>query len=573
MKVKFITIPEIIIALVLVCFVLSPFLSTFAAKLNVPDSLIGSRTLYLVPQATAPVCNATCEGKVYFNDTASVVTYCDGVTWQALGVGGVGGDKYAATKIVAASNSLGTTGCPAACTNPRADYTCDGTGDQAEIQTAINALGTTAGAVYLLEGTYNISGPINFDNIAPNDSNKTLIGTGKGTVLKLAFGDGISATTVSQILISQLMIDGNNSGGTGIYFQAVTNSKIDKVWIENTRGSYGGIFLSGGSVNNIISNNHIKANAVSGIKILSSTSPNNKIYANNVQSNNGTGIDLGSSNQTVYANNVQSNNGCGISTWNDNYIISGNNVQGNADWGISLGGSNHIVFGNNVQANTGVGIHVSSGSNDIISANNVQSSSGYGIHLQSSINYTVVTGNMIYNNGAEGIYFDSNADNNTISSNFISDTAGATAAIWFGSSDCDYNYFVGNQIVPWSGWLGAIGDNACYTKYLQKEKININREVYGPAADSTLNVTTSPKSYLALARTTSVTLNTTYAISNGTYPGDILFLEGTNDTWTITVPNNANTRLGAATRVLGLDDTLKLLWNGIDWIEIGNATN
>ena len=64
----------------------------------------------------------------------------------------IGGDHQTATFIVAASDSL----------HPeRADYVCDGTDDQNEINNAINAVSTTRGGVIqLLEGTYYLSGQI-----------------------------------------------------------------------------------------------------------------------------------------------------------------------------------------------------------------------------------------------------------------------------------------------------------------------------------------------------------------------------------------------------------------------------
>jgi hypothetical protein len=93
-----------------------------------------------------------------------------------------------------------------------------------------------------------------------------------------------------------------------------------------------------------------------------------------------------------------------------------------------------------------------------------------------------------------------------------------------------------------------------------------------PTAGSTLDVSTNPKSYVPLAPASAVTLNITTAIADGKAIGDILILEGTSDANTVTVPNNANTLLGAA-RTLGLEDTLKLLWNGTDWLELGYSDN
>ncbi len=108
------------------------------------------------------------EGELFYDFTAGVKQpkYYDGA-WKTFGGAAT---KTIATKIVAASNTLDKT---------RADvgYVCDGTADQVEIQNAITALGTTGGAVYLLEGTYNISGSINMT------TGVSLIGAGAGTSL------------------------------------------------------------------------------------------------------------------------------------------------------------------------------------------------------------------------------------------------------------------------------------------------------------------------------------------------------------------------------------------------------
>jgi hypothetical protein len=69
-----------------------------------------------------------------------------------------------------------------------------------------------------------------------------------------------------------------------------------------------------------------------------------------------------------------------------------------------------------------------------------------------------------------------------------------------------------------------------------------------------------------------VTLSATTAISSGGRIGDILILEGRSDTDSVTVPNNANTKLPAS-RTLGINDVLMLMWNGIDWIEISFTNN
>ncbi len=76
------------------------------------------------------------------------------------------------------------------------------------------------------------------------------------------------------------------------------------------------------------------------------------------------------------------------------------------------------------------------------------------------------------------------------------------------------------------------------------------------------------------AVTTARTLNTSTAIANGPALGAILIIQGSSDVGTVTVPDGANTRLGSnLDRVLGSGDTLILIWDGIDWVELSYVNN
>lgn len=87
----------------------------------------------------------------------------------------------------------------------QADYTCNGTADDVQIQAAIDAL-SSGGEVFLLEGTYNIESSINIiDDI-------TLTGTGMGSILQLESGNTriILIDDKINITIRSLYFLGNN---------------------------------------------------------------------------------------------------------------------------------------------------------------------------------------------------------------------------------------------------------------------------------------------------------------------------------------------------------------------------
>jgi hypothetical protein len=77
--------------------------------------------------------------------------------------------------------------------------------------------------------------------------------------------------------------------------------------------------------------------------------------------------------------------------------------------------------------------------------------------------------------------------------------------------------------------------------------------------------------YMRLSSSGTVTASATTAISDGTYGGQVLVLENSTAT-TINIPDAANTQTSGAT-ALGQYDTLTLIWNGSDWVEMAQADN
>ncbi len=161
-------------------------------------------------------------------------------------------DASKAGFVVAASNASDES-------KTRADYICDGTADDVEIQAAIYSLPTVGGKVYLTEGTFNTTAKVLLpDNIWLQgsgfstvincgtlddhiiDNNDVSGGNSQITITDLKF-DGSSQTNdysvihlknVDHSYISNVYIVGGVEGEHGIYFATVSYSRIDNVTIE-----------------------------------------------------------------------------------------------------------------------------------------------------------------------------------------------------------------------------------------------------------------------------------------------------------------------------------------------------
>ena len=100
--------------------------------------------------------------------------------------------------------------------------------------------------------------------------------------------------------------------------------------------------------------------------------------------------------------------------------------------------------------------------------------------------------------------------------------------------------------------------------------LSLARTTIIPADGSTI---IPASSHVLLNPAAAVALNAVTAIASGTRTGDVLVLQGNSDENTVTVPNNANTKLTAASHVLGANDMLVLLWTGTAWTELSFANN
>ncbi len=575
----------------------------YDTKLSVDGELATPHTT-LTPKSSDPATPTPQAGEIYYNSGTKKLRIYDG-SWSDLGSAGTGGAKTAATKIVAASNSQGTTGCPGACANPRADYVCDGTDDQQEINKAINALPTAGGAVYLLEGTYNISATLlegeTTTGIVPH-ANTALIGTGKATVLKASAassGNGIiNANSVNNLLIKNLFIDCTGFSVAGIYCKKVNYSQFDSLWIAATSASTINPAIA---LNNAVASS---ANACSNNLITRSTFLNTviTIYCssnNNIISDNYLGpayIQIIRGNNNICVNNIeagiQGGDGFDVRSAANN-IFMGNIVQNrNSGRGFCLIQfdssspicNNNILYSNIIRQNSMGGfILYENSQNNIVSNNLIADNTGttnYGGYLHSPfagrlVCNNIISGNFIYNNNSTGttpqLMLDILAIKNLISFNYISDTTGSNYGIALNNATyTEDNYLVGNNIGTWTtGYTAPINDLGKNTKYTDKLKMTLEKKT---VTSSSLNVATNPWTYVVLNFTGTLTL------ADGKSAGDLLILESAQNS--VTLNEGTNVNLGAASRALGQYDTLELIWNGTvaeggsgKWLEIKYTNN
>jgi len=123
----------------------------------------------------------------------------------------------------------------------RADYVCDGTADNVQIQAAIDALPAGGGKVALSEGTFNLAATINIDETNAQKG-ITLEGQGYGTILHVNNSTNIYAITFipdtagiwATFRDFYIQCNGANqtTGGGGIYAAGAIECLFDNIWVN-----------------------------------------------------------------------------------------------------------------------------------------------------------------------------------------------------------------------------------------------------------------------------------------------------------------------------------------------------
>ncbi|MBI3946161.1 MAG: right-handed parallel beta-helix repeat-containing protein [Armatimonadetes bacterium] len=343
------------------------------------------------------------------------------------------GGAAGATFVVAASDSR---------QKGRADYVCDGTGDQEQIQAAIDALPPAGGSVLLLEGTYDIrrvAGTLG--GITIWKSNVCLKGCGPATRLVLArdqlvnvirvLGDG-----VGNIVIRDLHIDANRDqnpqdksikllGGPfescgirvgralikGFSGELAENVTIDSCTVA--RAAFLGIMAYGRNM--VVVNNHVEDAGSDGIEVLGGPAriANNYVRVTATRSSGGA-IGTDAANDVIISGNQVICDGgrfaIGIYTWSHTFrtMVIGNEVfcrSGTIVKGLDIRGQQTTVVGNTVSGArelvvgfTGTGNYAGTGQGCIVSGNTFVDIGAIKVNSTQAERWPIVfQGNHLYN--------------------------------------------------------------------------------------------------------------------------------------------------------------------------------
>lgn len=235
-------------------------------------------------------------------------------------------------------------------TADQCDYLCDGDADDVEINAAIAALPSTGGELVLLDGSYDITAPINI-----NKNYVVLHGNGHKTKLYRGFdGDRLIYVSGNYAVIEDLSINGmsysyTSTSNKGIY-TLTSNTVVRNCTIEQEAGE--GIHIAEGKA-----------------KVIGNT----VLYC-------GTGIYVDDNENVVSDNIVLECTAYGIRVCDDYNVVTGNVSRLNATANLQLYYAEYCtITGNNFA---------------VVSGDSVTPT--YAIYLYSSYNnYNIVTDNQV----------------------------------------------------------------------------------------------------------------------------------------------------------------------------------
>ena len=331
--------------------------------------------------------------------------------------------------------------------------TCSAIVGEGNTKTTIQYAGLSFGTEDLIS--------IEKSNAVVSDVKITGTKAGAGTVANLIKASG----NISKVIIQKSNLE--NATQSGIDFDYVSNSKIDKVEIKeikNTSSAVNGIHLRNDSNNNTLTNIAISnissssSASSSGIDLRGSSNILTNITISNISSSSSYsssfGIDLNGSSNTL--TNIT------ISNISSSYYSS--------SYGIHLGGSSNTLTNITISnifssASPSFGIRFGSDNNTLSNAS-ISYSKQYGISVENGKTNNTLRNVLVYKNSQAGIQMDGS---NTTFSNVYSYANGGAGIAGNGGSNFYYDKLVifgnagSNTVGPLkrgfaSHWLGGFND-------------------------------------------------------------------------------------------------------------------
>jgi parallel beta-helix repeat protein len=514
--------------------------------------------------------------------------------WVEVSRSQVGGKQYA-TYVIAANDTTdeGKAG---------ADQVCDGTADQVTINAAFAAATpSTYMRVELLEGTYNLAGPI----VMIDDS--VLSGQEDGTILSPSANSISCIVAATNCTIANLKLHSlSTTSTTGIEAIGETDVKIDNITVVGFP-SFG--FYASTATNKVhFYNCRFYDNGKNTYGIYVDTCHHIQIvncYFDDcdegvwLDTSNfsaivgckfvgcGYGVDVGGSNTLVEANHCYNCGSVGINVYDGDFLTIDGNVLYWCDQGIALDTITRSLVNSNVCNGDGssigsTGIDLSASNYNIISDNVCTDFSSEGILIDASSHNRIggnhVTGNSWSSssnpalNNTAGIGLVNNSDSNFISGNIARKSSPGSSnfqsyAVRISSSNCDSNLIVNNDFRN-GGNLAEVLNSGTTTTI-----VNID----GSTPQRTLTLATDAVTVTGSGYYTILPQSGTaddMITINGFSDGMIIYVRAETASHVITIKETGNIALvNSQFRMVGREDFITLIYDADQskWIELSRS--
>lgn len=374
-----------------------------------------------------------------------------------------------------------------------ANYQCDGTNDEVQINNAIDNL-TYGGTVFLLNGTYHIDTSI---SIMIDTDDISLKGCGKNTILMpIANAKSEAIITVEsadRIELNNFKLYGGGYDNRGIYLLNCSDVIVSYVTIlafswDEDPDKENGFGIQGSNANHAtITNCYVDTFGRNGIHM---THGNYTLITNNhiINATFNNGIGIGGCHVIISNNIITNTYNHGIQHYGEeNYRPYDIVINNNELYGTSTGGGGSAIcigyndvnwnpfsiaiVGNTIDGSGGRGIMLYSNDDDsqynisqfTITGNMINDTTLKGIDGSENSNCGTVSGNTITNIGNDGMQFDTLCHNITITGNMVRSTSGDGISIGGATYIVSGNLCSNNDdgIYLFNGLLNSFIDGNC----------------------------------------------------------------------------------------------------------------